>query len=604
MDLKYQLKFLFNMKMLEIIKNKTFLKYLIFFLIILLIGVVLLYQLHRNQVIIIQQIKKNNSVEINKNITEADRLFDQINYDSAYFFYKKAIALCDPIDDYADDYVYSQLSIANLHQNTNNYTACEEALLKVFPYLKKTSKPKYTYNTYTLLAYNYFFTYDNSNALLYHRKALRLAATPYKKSVIINDIALVYLRQKRYKEIIDALEPLARIKIKHETDSAKTDINYSLLLNNLGFCYFKLGDPKALEYYKKSLKIQERLKSDYELMSTYSSIAMVYAETNPKLSKIYTEKQYQSACRAKSASFKANTLGDLIRKSEGKELKKYSKAYVKIIDSILSSRKQAKNQFSIIKYESKTDKEENLKLKAEKAENELLLQKHKNRNIISYIIITFTIAVLLLLPLYLFIKGEKEKKEAVFESEMRISKKLRNELTNKVYHTLLFAQNKDLQNDENKNQFLIKLDEIYSQTRNISRENSPIVTNEKYDLGLKEMISGFKTQNLNLLVNGLDTINWDKINKIRKIIIYRVLQELFYNMKKYNDLTLIVLSFKIINKNIVITYSDNSSKTQNERIILKKDLENVENRIKTTNGTLNFGNYTENGFKISFTFPL
>lgn len=61
------------------------------------------------------------------NITEADRLFDQINYDSAYFFYKKAIALCDPIDDYADDYVYSQLSIANLHQNTNNYTACEEA---------------------------------------------------------------------------------------------------------------------------------------------------------------------------------------------------------------------------------------------------------------------------------------------------------------------------------------------------------------------------------------------------------------------------------------------------------------------------------------------
>jgi signal transduction histidine kinase len=75
-------------------------------------------------------------------------------------------------------------------------------------------------------------------------------------------------------------------------------------------------------------------------------------------------------------------------------------------------------------------------------------------------------------------------------------------------------------------------------------------------------------------------------------------------MKKYNDLTLIVLSFKIVNKNIVITYSDNSSKTQNERITLKKDLENVENRIKTTNGTLNFGNYTENGFKISFTFPL
>lgn len=592
------------MKLLQFIKNRIFLEYALIFLTALLVGLIFLYKSHQSETRIIQKKKTDNSAVIKKHIVQADLLFDKSSYDSAYLYYKKAIALCTPIDDYADDYVYSELSIANLHQNMGNYTACEESILKVFPHLKKTSRPKFTYNAYTILAYNYYFAYDYNNALLYHKKALKLATTPFKRTVIITDITLIYSAQKKYKEVIDILEPLAKRKIKHESDSTKTDNDYSLLLNNLGFCYYKVGNPKALDCFKKSLEIQLRLKQDYELMSTYSNLAMYYSKTDPKLSKTYTEKQYHASCSAKSASFKANTIGELIRKSEGKELEKYSKEYVKIIDSILISRNHVRNQFSIIKYESKTDKDENLKLKAEKAQNELQLERHKNRNIISYIIIAFILGTLLLLPLYLSIKGHKEKKEAVFESEMRISNKLHTELTQEVQRTLAFAKNKDLENIKNKNELLNSLDKIYSQTRNISRENSSIATNEKYPSNLKEMISGFKTQNLNLLVNGLDSIKWNKINKIKKIIIYRVLQELFQNMKKYDDVTLVVLSFKIIDKNIVIIYSDNGAKTQNDRIILKNDLQNVENRIKTTNGTINFDNYTENGFKISFTFPL
>lgn len=592
------------MKILYFIKNRIFLKYILIFLTILLAGAILLYKSNQNETKAVEQKKKDNSLEIKKYIGKADVFFDRSSYDTAYLFYKKAIDLCDPIDDYADDYVYSELSIANLYQNMGNFIACEESLLKVFPHLKKTSKPKFTYNTYTILAYNYYFTYDYNNALIYHKKALRLAKTPYKKTVIITDIALIYSAQKKYKEVIDILEPLTVKKIRHESDSAKTDNDYSLLLNTIGYCYYKVGNPKALDCFKKSLKIQLRQKQDYELVSTYGNLAMVYSKTNPKLSKKYTEMQYISSCKSKSASFKANSLAELIKKTDGKELEQYSKEYVKIIDSIMSSRKQAKNQFSIIKYESKTDKEENLKLKAEQAENELQLQYHKNRNLISYIVIAFILGALLLLPLYLSIKGSKEKKEAILESERRISNKLQNELTLTVQNTLAFAKGKDLENSENKNHFLNSLDEIYNQTRKISRENSSIITDEKYASDLKEMISGFKTENLNMFVNGLDSIKWNKINKNKKIIIYRILQELFYIMKKYNDVSVIVLSFKIIEKNITLTYTDNGIKSQNDRIILKNDLQNVENRIKTTNGTINFANYTENGFKINFTFPL
>lgn len=591
------------MNVFKSLNSKVLIKFLLIFLILLLGTAVFLYQSYKPDTFE-KQSTKNNLKEIKNIIAKADILFDKSDYDNAYLYYKKAILLCDPIDKYADEYVYSLLSIANLQQNTSDFAACEETLSMVLPHLKKTTKPKFTYNTYTILAYNYYFTYDNYNALLYHKKALKLAPTSFKKSVILNDITLIYEAQKKYKEVIDILEPLATKKIRHETDSVKTDNAYSLLLGNLGYCYYKVGNPKALDLLEKSLKIQLKLKSDFELVGTYNNLAQLHSEKNPKLSKMYAEKQYISACKSNSASSKANSLAMLIEKSEGRELEKYSQAYLKIIDSIIDGRKNAKTQFSILKYESRINKVENLQLKAQQAENELQLERHKKRNIISYIIITFTLGILLFLSLFLSLRGKKEKKEAVYESEMRISNKLQNELANEVYNTLIFAGNKDLGIIENKNHLLDNLDKIYYQTRNISRENSIIITDEKYESTLKEMIAGYKTSNINILVNGLDTINWAKINKNKKIVIYRVLQELFLNMKTHSLASLAIISFKTLENNIIVTYSDNGSGSKNDKIILQKSLQNVENRIKTINGTINFELNLKSGFKVNFNFPL
>ncbi|NWL03424.1 hypothetical protein DM790_21575 [Flavobacterium collinsii] len=39
-------------------------------------------------------------------------------------------------------------------------------------------------------------------------------------------------------------------------------------------------------------------------------------------------------------------------------------------------------------------------------------------------------------------------------------------------------------------------------------------------------------------------------------------------------------------------------------LILEKRLQNVENRIKTTKGTINFDKSLQRVFKLSFTFPI
>ena len=211
---------------------------------------------------------------------------------------------------------------------------------------------------------------------------------------------------------------------------------------------------------------------------------------------------------------------------------------------------------------------------------------------------------IIILYFYLISRANREKLKATYHSETRISKKLHDELANDVYHAMVFAENKDLSIPENKKQLLDNLDTIYSRTSDISKEKCPINTEEDYKTSLKQMISGFYTTNINLLVNDLDTIAWDEIEKTKKITIYRTIQELLVNMKKHSKATLVVITFKKINTNILINYTDNGQGIDLNKIVLKNGLHNVENRIFAIKGSIDIESNPGKGFKIFIKFPL
>lgn len=92
-----------------------------------------------------------------------------------------------------------------------------------------------------------------------------------------------------------------------------------------------------------------------------------------------------------------NAISEIIEAEEGENLKKYVDLYIKLNDSIMLSKRKAKNQFATSIYDSQKDKEENLELKSRKAETEVRLEKQKNRSFISYIIISTSIVFLVFL---------------------------------------------------------------------------------------------------------------------------------------------------------------------------------------------------------------
>ena len=215
------------------------------------------------------------------------------------------------------------------------------------------------------------------------------------------------------------------------------------------------------------------------------------------------------------------------------------------------------------------------------------------------------VGILSTIFLYNFLKAvsKKEKIQASYETETRIAKKLHDELANDVYQTMAFAETQDLASSQNKELLLNNLDTIYSRTRNISQENSVIETGLQFVAGLKEMISGFNTDVVSIVINSMDAVNWNSLEINKKIVVYRVLQELLVNMKKHSQCSLVVITFKIIENKLQIDYSDNGLGATFDKKKSGNGLQNVENRILAINGTITFDTKPDKGFKTSFTIP-
>ncbi len=280
----------------------------------------------------------------------------------------------------------------------------------------------------------------------------------------------------------------------------------------------------------------------------------------------------------------------------------YTQKYVRLNDSIIKIRNNFKNKFAKIKYDSKKEKDENQKLRLEKAENLLSLQEAKYQKIVATIGIIFLIIVIVILIRYYKNRSRIDKIKTAYDTETRIAKDIHDELANDVFYAITFAQTQSLTKEDIKETLLQKLNHIYTRVRGISRENNTIETGTNYSIHLKEMLSTYNSDNTNVIINNIEKVNWDTIDEIKKIIIHRVLQELMVNMKKHSQASLVVLKFEITANTIEINYTDNGKGCPKNKII-KNGLQNMENRILAIKGTITFDSEPEKGFKVKISMP-
>ena len=538
---------------------------------------------------------KADRVETDRYIDAGDSLLKKWDYDKAYYYYSKAKLSAESKKD-TSRMILSLINLATIHYTQTDYSGAETVVIETIPLLETKKDHSYNFDLNLTLGNIYSNTFDYENAIYcYNKASLIKTTTPIEKLVSLNNIAVVYLQMKEFKKAITILEPLITKK-----EILNDSSNYSRILTNLGYCYFKTGNPKALNYLNKSLQIRLK-RNDIGKISSYAYLSEYYQKTNKNLANEYALLAYDAATKLKCPDDRLYSLKLLIQNSSANKSKEYSLKYLHINDSITKVRQKAKNQFAKIKYDSKKEKDENLKLKAQKT---LQLEHQKKRNLVLYTVVGIITLISIFITNLLLARNKREKIKASYTTEIRIAKKLHDELANDVYHTMAFAETQDLSTTHNKEILISNLDTIYSRTRNISRENNTMETGSLFITNLKEMMSGFNTQEVNVITNGMDSINWMEIESNKKIIIYRILQELLVNMKKHSQCSLVVLSFKRNGKKLQIDYSDNGVGATFNQLNSKNGLQNVENRIQAIKGTITFDTKSNKGFKVQFIIPI
>jgi signal transduction histidine kinase len=527
-----------------------------------------------------QKKSQHSNEDYQTTINKAEEYFHSGEYEKAYAEYFKIKALCT--EDEADKIVYAYFRLADILNKRGDYVECEDIATSASQYFSNCKKQDYVNAIYNCLGINYLQNQNYQNALKYYNKALTNSSRLIDQLTIKNNIAVVYLEKKDLGKTVEILQNI----IKEDTLIAnKTE--YARALDNLGYTKYKLQDESSINYLNQSFKIRDSIGDDYETTASLMHLSEYYLIQNPKFSYQYALQAYEAASRVNNPDDRLEALDFLIKNANNNEFKKYYSLHSVLNDSITKERQTAKNQFANIKYNTG------------KAWQEAKLQKTQKYIYILLLILLSGVGAYILAAIRK--KNRLKLKTISYETEIRISKKIHDELANDVFNALTYADTQNLSDSNKKEKLLENLDTIYTRTRNISQENSEIDTGENYPKQLTDLLAQYNSNKVNVIVNKLSSINWNGIKKESKIALYRVLQELMVNMKKHSQCEVAIISFNQQKNLLIVNYSDNGKGT--EMLKSKKGLQNAENRMQVIKGTITFDSETDKGFKARIIIP-
>lgn len=526
--------------------------------------------------------------------------FDQQKFNSSFYQFNKSKALYETIKDSAN-ISYILIRIAEIHQINGDYYGSKEIVTEALPYIKKKGDYTASINTKLGVADKELSLYDD--AIYYYKLAASEYTDPLLKQAPIQNIAAVYIHQKKYDKAILILDSLLQsFSSKDLKEKVKTS-DESVLLDNLGYAYFKNGDEvKGLNLMNEGLQNRIENNDTYGSIESYLHFADYYSKKDIQKSDENALLAYKAATKLNSIDERLEALQILISNDNTSNTPKYTQKYFTLNDSIIKVRNNFKNKSAKIKYDAKKEKDENEKLRLEKAENQLSLQRAKYLRIVFAIVFVFLVILIVILIRYYKNKNKAIEFKTSYNTETRIAKKIHDELANDVFQVIAFTESQPLAAENTKENLLQKLDDIYSRVRGISRENNSIDTGANFTRTIKEMLSAYNTRERNIMATNLENIHWENIDDIKKITISRILQELMVNMKKHSEAKIVVIKFESDHKSISINYKDNG-KGCDKNMIVQNGLQNMTNRILSANGTIDIDTEPGKGFKVKISMP-
>jgi signal transduction histidine kinase len=419
-------------------------------------------------------------------------------------------------------------------------------------------------------------------ALEYFKKALSIAQKLDNKrwqyDIYIN-LSVLLMSDNQFKNFNQTLSYLNSAKLLIE-DIGDPNLYFLYYYNLGGYYYKKKQYPEAINYYLKAEKTAENteIPLDYKisLMDDLSTV-------------LEKNKEYEKAYH-------------------------YQKTYHKLQDSIFSTEKVKNINEIITKYEvgKKNDQIQILNKQKE-------LQEKKNK----LVVITSLLSIFILIGLLYFgykrsqfqkKLNRQEKEKILKEQELKEMSALingqnieRNRIAKDLHDgvagdlagiKLLLAKENTYLKNENLQKIQENLSEVFQEIRKISHNLSINNIKEKT---LKNLLSDLKENYQQRNEFSFDVYIYpenaiDDLDEIKKLNIYRILQELLHNVSKHAKATEVELSINRHHNDMNIIVADNGVGFD----IYKKGigLKNIEERLKIISGEMNIQSEMNKGTSV------
>ncbi|WP_197051695.1 tetratricopeptide repeat protein [Salegentibacter sp. Hel_I_6] len=482
------------------------------------------------------------------------------------------------------------LEMANSQSRISDYHGAQENAIEALRLLDEKEDSAYISSAHNLVAMVYRNQGFLEDALREYNEALKFAVKKKDNLTYLNNIALITRDQGNYAKAINSFQDLLTQKQILDKES---EARY---LDNLAYTkWLQDSTAKVESDFLKALNIRREINDKSGLDASYTHLVEFYRNSN-KNEAIKYAKRWLKLTKNSSVQAELEALEKYIELAPASQSNTEVKHYIKLNDSVNQANLVAKNTFAKIRFDEEQKQKEILGLEALTAKQTLETQNLRERSIIISALALLGILGGSFMLYYFRQKHRKEKIQEVHKTESRISKKIHDELANDIYNIMsrleMIASKDDLD----------KLERIYTQTRDISRENSEIATDEDFGEMLIINLSHI-SGNSRLILKGEKSVNWEKFSEEKKIVIYRVLQELMVNMKKHSEAKFVALNFFHEDKKLKISYSDTGKGASLEEIKVGNGLQNVENRILSVKGLITFETKQGEGFKAKIQIP-
>ena len=542
--------------------------------------------------------------------------------DSAYYYYQKSEKLYRILNN-REQIGKMLFKKAYILFFEGNYTESETQVSNALLYLKNGKDAEMLYTAYSLLGLNFEKLEEYENALKYQflaksiLKDLKGSNSNLEKQYIYGiessiNLSNIYEKTLQYDKSIQELQTVLTPELKK-----KWITGYVSALGNLGYSKMKSGIIKGTDkYFQESLLLSKEndFKNNivYQLKNLgeyYSIIKDTIRSTN------YLKQSLQLAEKLKMGEEIKKSL-QLLSQIDFKNATKYDKRYIFISDSLGKAQRINRNKYARIEYETSVVEDENKLLSA------------KN----TYILIgsLLFIFVLILVIVYRYIKSQKREiefrkaqqkaEEDIFDllkeyqmklseakerEQNRISKELHDSVMNKLYGARMqlgILNDSDVKEVKEKRLIYVDLlQDIEQEIRTISHDLQSEIIDNQFDYipllsNLIQLQNEIGTTHFSFEVD--PNIDWDAIDSLVKITIFRIVQESLLNVTKHAKAKECSVSISLEANHLILLIKDDGVGFDVNATKQGIGLNNIQERVKTIKAALEISSTSNVGTSI------